>query len=136
MLNCIMEKSLQEPWSREDIEKLKRMILRSRMDSQVKVDYMNYLTSGDENAIEELRKLLYDFLSAREAIEYSSKHSDISMWVSSVVDHLKPSIKEFSRKQINLALALILYEQTLRDTVYNNLFCRFTELYKLEGAVY
>ena len=136
LLNCIMEKSLKEPWRREDIGKLKRMILKSKMDSQVKVDFMNYLSSDNGNAIDKLRKLLYDLLSAKEAIESSAKYDDISIWIASVVNQLQPSIKEYSRKQINLALALILYEQTLRDVTYNGLFCRFTEIYQSEGAVY
>lgn len=136
LLNCIMEKSLQEPWSREDIEKLKRMILRSRMDSQVKVDFMNYLLSNSGEAVKTLRKLIYDFLSAKEAIESAAKYDDISMWVSTVVEQLKPSIKRYSSQQINLAFILLLYEQTIRDDSYNDVLCRYMEEYQTEGSVY
>ena len=56
--------------------------------------------------------------------------------MNSVVNALDPSIKGFSNRQINLALALLLYEQSMRDATYNDLFCRFTEVYRAEGRVY
>ena len=62
--------------------------------------------------------------------------NNINEWVHSVVDGLSPSIKNYTNKQIDLALALILYEQALRDKNYNDIFCRFTEIYKNEGGVF
>lgn len=136
LLNCIMEKSLREPWNREDIRKLKRMILKSKLDSQVKTDFMSYLSSGDEEAVEALRRLLYDFLSAKEAIESATKYDNFSMWVTSVLNQLKPSIKQYSNQQIHLAFILLLYEQTMRDVSYNDILCRYMEGYQTEGSIY
>ena len=48
---------------------------------------------------------------------------------------LDPSVKSYTKKQINLVLALIIYEQTKRDISYNDIFCRFTELYRIKGDV-
>ena len=61
---------------------------------------------------------------------------DINAWVRSVVDGLKPSVKEYTNHQIDLVLALILYEQSTRDPEYNGIFSRFTEVYQDEGGVY
>ena len=53
-----------------------------------------------------------------------------------VVDRRVPSLKAYSNKQIDLALALVLYEQTLPDGSYGAVFCKFTEVYKNEGGVF
>lgn len=39
-----------------------------------------------------------------------------------VVDRLSPSLKAYPNKQMNLTLALILYEQTVRDASYGSVF--------------
>ena len=78
----------------------------------------------------------------RELEKFSDASNDIipicviTSWVHSVVDGLNPSIKDYSKKQIDLALALILHEQVLRDAAYNNLLVSFVEIYKTEGGVF
>ena len=135
LLNCIMNKELFREGHREDMQKLKGLIIKSRMDSIVKIDFLEYLASEGEDAVKRLRKLLYDFVSAQDAIEASRHCTDITAWATSVVESLRPSIKEYSNRQINLALALLIYEQTMRDASYRDLFCRFTEVYRTEGRV-
>lgn len=49
---------------------------------------------------------------------------------------LNPSVKGYTAHQIDLAMALILYEQSERDADYDNIFVRFTEIYQSEGGVY
>ena len=49
---------------------------------------------------------------------------------------MNPSIKDYSKKQIDLALALILHEQVIRDAAYNDILIRFAEVYKAEGGVF
>ncbi len=135
LLNCIMNKELFREGNRQGLQQLKSMIVKSKLDSAVKVDFLDYLSADDDHALESLRRLLYDFLSAEKAIEASRQCADLTTWASTVVDGLKPSIRNYSNKQINLALALLVYEQAMRDSSYNNLFCRFTEVYKTEGRV-
>lgn len=115
LLGCIMEKELFRRGNQDDLLQLKAKIIKSKLDSAVKVDLLDYLSAGQDDAVEALRKLLYDFLSAREAIEAAAKCNDISMWATTVVDGLNPSIKEYSSRQINLALALLIYEQTIHS---------------------
>ena len=111
------------------------MIIKSKLDSTIKTDFMEYIESNKENAISSLRKMMYDFLSAEKAIDSSKKCSDLTEWANSMVNALRPSIKDYSKKQINLALALLIYEQTIRDEAYNDLYCRFTEAYQAKGGV-
>lgn len=136
LLDCIMNKELLRKGNRADMMRLKRMVIRSKLDTSIKKDFMEYISSDDTEAVEALRQLVYNFLSAENAIKAAANCNEINEWVHTVVNDLNPSIKDYSKKQIDLALALILYEQSLRDVSYNNLFYRFTEIYQTEGGVY
>ena len=131
-----MNKELFRKGNRKDIQGLRNMVIKSKLDTAVKVDFLDYISADDDSVLEPLRKLIYDFTSAKDAIESSKSANDINMWVNSVVESLTPSIKDYSNRQINLALALLIYEQSVRDAAYNDLFCRFTEVYRAEGRVY
>lgn len=136
LLHCIMDREILRNGCKADLLKLKHLIVRSRLDSSVKTDFMEYLSSNPSEEIASLRKLLFDFLSAEQAINDSKNCTEITEWASSVVNRLQPSILDYSPKQINLALALLIYEQSIRDSSYNDLFCRFTEIYRDKGGIY
>ena len=136
LLDCIMNKELFRKGNRKDIQELREQVIRSKLDTIVKTDFLEYISAEDESVLGPLRRLIYDFTSAANAVEASKGENEISNWVNSVVDALDPSIKGYSNRQINLALALLLYEQSTRDASYNDLFCRFTEVYRAEGRVY
>ena len=136
LLNCIMEKEIYRKGNKTDLRALKSKIIKSKLETHIKRDFMEYLTGNDENALDALRTLVYDFLSAENAIIEAKQCNDIAEWTRMVVDRLNPSLKAYSNKQIDLALALILYEQTLRDASYGSVFCKFTEVYKNEGGVF
>lgn len=135
LLECIMNNEIFRKDNKADIQKLRHLIIRSKLDSTIKIDFMEYIESNKDNAISSLRKMMYDFLSAERAIDSSKKCSDLTEWANSVVNALQPSIKDYSKKQINLALALLIYEKTTRDESYNDLYCRFTEVYQAKGGV-
>lgn len=136
LLDCIMNKELFRKGNKADIMRLKEMVIKSKLTTEIKRDFVEYLSSDDENTLESLRVLIFDFLSAENAIKESRHCEDINAWVRSVVDGLKPSVKEYTNHQIDLVLALILYEQSARDPEYNGIFSRFTEVYQDEGGVY
>lgn len=136
LLDCIMNEELLRKGTREGMLRLKRMVIRSKLDTSIKKDFMEYISSDDTEAVEALRQLVYNFLSAEEAIKASSHCNEITDWVHSVVDGLNPPIKDYSKKQIDLALALILHEQAIRDAAYNDLLVHFVEIYKTEGGVF
>lgn len=136
LLDCIMNQELLRGGNRADILRLKKMVIRSKLDVSIKKDFMEYISSDEANAMEALRRLVYDFLAAEDAIRASARCNEITEWVHSVADRLRPSIKGYSKKQIDLVIALVLYEQSLRDAAYNDIFCRFTEIYQAEGGVF
>lgn len=136
LLECLMNNEILRKDDKASITKLRHLVVKSKLDAAVKVDFLEYIASNGEKSVESLRKMMYDFLSAEKAIEASKQCTELTLWAKSVVDQLSPSIKDYSKKQINLALALLLYEQSVRDASYTNLYCRFTEMYKAEGGVF
>ena len=136
LLDCIMHKEIYRKGDRVDIQKLKSDVLRSKLDTVVKCDLIDYLEAGKDTAVEALRSLIYDFLEAESAINKAKKCNNIVDWIHTVADNLSPSLNNYSKRQIDLVMALLIYEQSVRDAAYNDLLCRFTELFKSEGGVY
>lgn len=136
LLDCIMAKEIYRKGDRIDIRRLRNAVLKSRLDIAVKRDFIDYIDAEKENAVKSLRALIYDFLNAEKAVDESKNFGDISAWVHSVVEKLSPEIKGYSKPQIDLAMSLIAYELSLKNTDYNDLFCRFAEIYEREGGVF
>lgn len=136
LLDCIMNNEIFRKGDKEDIKKLKFLILNSKLRTVVKRDFIEYIETEKDNTFNTLRKLVYDFLSASEAISRSQANTNLSDWVHSVAEKLNPSIKAYSKQQIDLVIALILYEQSIRNPEYTDLFCRFSEVYESDGGVY
>ncbi|MGN0576234.1 MAG: helicase HerA domain-containing protein [Ruminococcus sp.] len=136
LLKCIMDNELFQRGDKQDLRELKSLILRSTLDSIVKVDFLDYLATEREKGFSELQCLIYDFLKAEDAIQSATKYDDIHEWVDAVITELKPSISNFSKKQIDLTMALILHEKTIRDPSYRNIYHTFTEVYKNGGGVF
>ena len=109
LLDCIMMKEIYRKGDRVDIQKLKDIILKSKLDTAVKCDFVDYINAEKESAVKSLRPLIYDFLNADKAVDESKGCSDISMWAHSVAGKLSPDIKGYSKRQIDLVMALLIY---------------------------
>ena len=138
LLKCLMTKEVYRKGDQVDIEILKDEILKSNLDTSVKCDFLDYIMvdKNDKKSMALLRKLAYDFLNAETAIKVSKDFNDIKNWVHSVADNLRPSIKGYSNEQIDLLMALLIYEQSIRDASYKDILSSFTEIYKKEGGVF
>lgn len=136
LLKCIMDMELFQKGDKEDLRELKGLVIRSRLGSLVKVDFLNYIDIEKERGIESLRCLIYDFLKAEEAIESAEEYGDIHEWVDAVIEKLEPSVKDYSKKQLDLTIMLILQEQMARDHSYRNILNTFLEVYRNGGGVF
>ena len=136
LLKHIMDSELFRRGDKTDLIELKDIVLKSRLQSMVKVDLIEYINSGEDNGLRLLGNLLYDLLKAEEAIHLSEKYSDIHEWVDALINELKPSVKGYSKKQIDLTVMLILQEQTLRDKSYLRVLNSFIEEYQKGGGVF
>jgi hypothetical protein len=136
LLNCIMDKELFSIGDKQDLKELKSIVLKSGLSSLVKVDLFNYIESEKEEGMLALQRLIYDFLDAEKAISESVEHSEIHEWVDAVLDKLEPSVKGYTKKQIDIAVMLILCEQMVRDPSYKNVLNKFIETYRNGGGVF
>ena len=136
LLKCIMDNELFQKGDKEDLRELKSLIIRSKLDSLIKVEFLAYVEAEKEAGLEKLRCLLYDFLNAEKAIQAAEQYGEIHEWVEAVVEKLEPSVKGYSKKQVDLLLALIVNEQAIRNGEYRDIFCRFTEVYQREKGVF
>lgn len=136
LLHCIMDKELFSIGDRQDLKELKDIVLKSGLSSLVKADLFNYIESEKEDGMLALQRLIYDFLDAEKAISESADHSEIHEWVDAVLDKLEPSVKGYTKKQIDIAVMLIIYEQALRDSSYKSILNMFIETYRNGGGVF
>lgn len=135
LLDCIMNRALFNYENRAGIALLKDKIVRSKLDVSVKRDFLEYISSKGDEAYDSLKRLIYDLLSAEEAIKKAEHCNELTDWVNTVVDGLNPSVRDYSKEQINLAIHLIMYEQSVRNADYVDLLCRYAEAVETKGGV-
>ncbi|RRD95939.1 ATP-binding protein [Clostridiales bacterium COT073_COT-073] len=128
-----------EIWHKEnqvDLLKLKDIVLTSNLSARIKCSFLEYLQTDKKNAFERLGHFAYEFFEVEKAVKEAREIDNITLWVRTLVDRLTPSVKNYSGEQIDLLLAHIINEQSLRNREYTNIFLRFTEVYKQEGRVF
>lgn len=136
LLECIMNREIYRKGDRVDIQRLKEVVIKSKLDAGVKCDFLDYISVEDpDKAVESLRKLVYDFFSAEQAIKAAEPYDKIEDWERAVMSSLEPSIQGYSQRQIELVLAMIVYEKAERDITYRDVLRSFVELHGLKGSV-
>lgn len=136
LLDFIMNRRLSGKNKEMDVEELKRRVIQSRLSATVKRKFIAYIKSGKEDAVASLRSLLYDFLEAENAILKSQECTNLSEWVHSVAEQLNLSISDYSRRQIDWIMQMLINEKTVRDPKYGNILSSFNEIYRKEGGVF
>ena len=136
LLDFIMNKELFGKSQTEAVQELKACIIKSNLNSRIKCEFLEYISSERSAVIDALRSLLYDFLEAEKAICNAQECVNITDWVHAVVRGLSPSIQNYSKQQIDLVIAMLLCEKSLRDSAYDEVLGAFTELYRNEGGVF
>lgn len=130
LLDCIMKYEIFGKNDRKNIFKLKELVIKSKIDTLIKCDFMEYLHAEKAKIAKTRRVLIYDLLEAEKAIREAGKSNSITEWLQTVVGKLSLSIEGYSKRQINLVLAYIIYEQSLRDEAYDDILCHFVEICK------
>ena len=136
LLDFIMNRGLSGKNKEMDVEELKRRVIQSRLSTTVKQEFIAYVKFGKEDAVASLRSLLYDFLEAENAILKSQECTNLSEWVHSVAEQLNLSISDYSRRQIDWMMQMLINEKTVRDPKYGNILSSFNEVYRKEGGVF
>ncbi len=133
LLDCLLNQNFLKLTENHEISTLCDEVIKSAISTDIKLNFIRYISSESDEKNRYLGSLLYDLLHADKAIEQATGYDELSLWRRVVVEHLIPSIKQYSNAQINFILGLLLREQTERHKDYTDLYCRFTEIYKIEG---
>ncbi len=135
LLDYLMNtKELYRKTDSEDLIVLKKKVMASKIDSFVKVEFLDLLNKEGTKGTSELRKLLFDFLHAEEALFPIKSYDDVFEWSERVLEDLKPSITEYSEQQKYIALSLIVYEKATKDSDFIETLSRLREV-NLKGGV-
>lgn len=135
LLDFIMNRAIYRRSDRIDLQRLWEKIVRSRLDTAVKCDFIRYVNAEGETEAKARKVLVYNFLRAEKAIEASKGSNNIESWSRRVAELLEPSLEGYTRQQIDLVLAMVLSEQVERDVEYQELFNSFSEKYWKKGGV-
>lgn len=136
LLECIMCKEIYRKGDRVDIRKLRQSVIHSKIDVSVKGKFLEYVDCEKDNAVEKLRQFVYEFFDAGKAMDQSGHYGSIEEWSRSVAEELKPSVRGYSNRQIDILLALLINERAIRDEEYRNVWKRFTEVFKRERGLF
>lgn len=132
LLECIMNKEIYRKSDR--IETLKNAVVTSTLSTSIKCNFINYLDSEKDNAIQSLQKLVYAFFEAEKAFASTTKYDNFDDWKKNIIANLSPSVKEYSESQIDIVLGLLLSEQVERDISYRNILCQLASKMQKEGV--
>ncbi len=136
LLECIMCKEIYRKGDRVDIRKLRQSVIHSKIDVSVKGKFLEYVDCEKDNAVEKLRQFVYEFFDAGKAMDQSGHYGSIEEWSRSVAEELKPSVRGYFNRQIDILLALLINERAIRDEEYRNVWKRFTEVFKRERGLF
>ena len=73
-------------------------------------------------------RFVFDLLNASEAVKRADKEDKIENWVAKLVDNVSPSLRGYTREQIDLATGLLVYELYERDGSYRNIYEAYTSM--------
>ena len=132
VLYYIMKKLNNKNFNKINIEK----IIKSNLDTNIKIKLVKCIKSKGKNEIELFRELIFEFFNTEDSINKARSCNEIIQWCNIVKKSLKPSIINYNKEQVNLLLALIIYEKNIRDENYNNLFFKFQEIYNKKGGIF
>ncbi len=134
LIECIISKGVLRDGDKVDLLEMKEAIVNSNINGVIKRDYFEYIQAEREKDISALRVLLFDSLEAELVIKEAPHCADIHEWIHYIVDHFTPDLRKYSEHQIDLLMAYLLYEQSLRDMSYQNELSQFWREYKKGGV--
>jgi hypothetical protein len=136
IIEHIMSKEIYRKGDRLDLLRYRDFVMKSKLDTDVKKSFIDYLESDNTVKESASRKFVYNFFHAEEAIIKATKHKDIRDWISEVRNHLTPSVKEYSNEKVEFLVILIIQELLQRDNSYQDIFLRVTEIHRDTGKIF
>ena len=129
VLNIIMKSDIWKKLDNVDYEKeLVHQISISRLPDFLKVQILEYLVAEDNKLkAKQIAKIAYEFFQAEELLNKVVDSKDIQEWQNRIVEELKPSVEEFTEKEVDTLLAMLVHEHYLTYRQYEPVYLKFME---------
>ena len=128
LVDYLIGKEIVKEGTKADLSRLADLVIKSQMSASIKANLLLYLSTDSSNKLECLRKIMFDLLNASEAVKKADKEDKIENWVAKLVDNVNPSLKCYTKEQIDLATGLLVYELYERDGSYRNIYEAYTSM--------
>jgi len=101
-------------------------ITRLRLPTQVKKQLINYINNTDEQKIDKLGRVAYEFFNVHEALNQASSDS-IEEWKDDMLALLEPSLVGYDEWDKETLLLILLHEHTIRNPRYIPIYIKLFE---------
>lgn len=128
LADYLIDKEIVKAGTKADLSRLADLVIKSQMSASIKANLLLYLSTDSSNKLECLRKIMFDLLNVSEAAKKADKEDKIENWVAKLVDNVNPSLKGYTKEQIDLATGLLVYELYERDGSYRNIYEAYTSM--------
>src|SRR5699024_1047556 len=99
---------------------------RLRLPTQVKKQLINYINNTDEQKIDKLGRVAYEFFNVHEALNQASSDS-IEEWKDDMLALLEPSLVGYDEWDKETLLLILLHEHTIRNPRYIPIYIKLFE---------
>ena len=133
LVDYLIGKEIVKEGTKADLSRLAEQVVKSQLSASIKTNLLRYLKNDGGNKLLCLRKVLFEVLNASEAVQKADKEDKIENWVEKLVDNVNPSLKGYTKEQIDLATGLLVRELYERDGSYRNIYETYTSM--ISGGV-
>lgn len=130
--------SLLEPLLRNEldrrIDEVDREILLSSLPTQFKCRLSDYLHTDQNQRSEALAKVAYSFFNSQEVMKKCHPNMSVSEFTRTALEYIEPPLDGFSKLEKEIALLLIIHEQSRRDEAFARLFTDYA--FEFERSVH
>lgn len=121
-----LAKSLLDPLLRNELDRridmVDQEILISPLPTQFKCRLFDYLHADTNSRSEALAKVAYSFFNSQEIMKKCNPNMPVSEFTRIALEHIEPPLDGYSKLEKEIALLLIIHEQSRRDEAFAQLF--------------
>ncbi len=109
-----------------DVEKLKKWVMGADIESSVKIDVLNMITSSKKPKKEKIERIIAELVDKNNTVfEYAKESEDIEEWNQELIDCLDISMGDLSRDTINGILECLIHHRSLKHASDEEYFLKW-----------
>jgi hypothetical protein len=126
ILNIIMKSDMgRKIESIDDEHDILNRLSHSDLPDLVKVKIVELFNGKGRNKAKQLAEIAYSFFNAEKSLSEVADSQSIDEWMERIMKELKPSISEYSEKEILNVLALLVHEHYLKNKSYEPIYLNY-----------